>query len=114
MKRIIALIISLALAACLLSACGDDETYRQPGNGTTLGGSITTAPIADDDNGSYSAGPDGDVSQTTDENILEDGVNDLEDGMDKAESGINQGLDDLEDSLDGSKDRDGAATGSSD
>ncbi len=97
MKRIIALTISLALAACLLAACGDDETYRQPGNGTTLGTNITTEPPAMDDNGSYSAGPDGDVSQTTDENILEDGMNDVEDGIEQGLDGIEEGIDDMRD-----------------
>lgn len=99
MKRIFALIISLALVACLFAACGDDETYRQPGNGTTLGSNITTEPIADGDNGSYSADPNGEVSQTTDDNILEDGLDDVEDG-------INQGLDDIEDGIDDMTDGD--------
>lgn len=93
MKRIIALITSIALAACILGACGDDETYRRPGTGTTLGEPNVTTVSLGDDNGSYSADPDGEVSQTTDENILED-------GMDSVESGIDQGMDDLREGVD--------------
>ena len=95
MKRIFALIISLMLVTCLFAACGDDDTYRQPGTGTTLGGKVTT-PAIDDQNGSYSADPDGEVNQTTDnDNILEDGMNDLENGIEQGMDDIEQGLDDL-------------------
>lgn len=109
MKRIFALIISLMLVMCLFAACGDDDTYRQPGNGTTLGGKGTT-PAIDDNNGSYSADPDGDVNQTTDDNILEDGINDIEDGIEQGMDDLEQGVNDLEngaeDMFDGDNDVD--------
>ncbi len=89
MKKIFALILCAAALALTLAACGKDDAYRKPGTGTTLGTTATT-PSAGSDNGSYSADPDGEVSQTTDT----DGV--LEDGMDHLESGLEQGMDDLE------------------
>lgn len=95
MKRIFALMICLALAACMLTACGDDDIYREPGNGTTLG-ATTTTPTLGDDNGSYSADPDGDVNQTTDN----DGVmDDIEDGIDQGMDDIGQGIEDLGDDI---------------
>lgn len=97
MKRIFALIISLMLVTCIFAACGDDDTYRQPGTGTTLGGNVTT-PAIDDQNGSYSADTNGEVNQTTDnDGILEDGMNDLENGIEQGMDDIEQGLDDLGD-----------------
>lgn len=96
MKKIFALMIALAFAMCLFTACGDDDTYRQPGTGTTLGDVTSTTPI-DDANGSYSADPDGDVNQTTDDNILEDGINDIENGIENGLNDIEQGIDDLGD-----------------
>lgn len=95
MKRIIALIMALMMAACLFAACGDDDTYRQPGTGTTLGGGITT-PARSDDNGTYSADPDGEVNPTTDDNILEDGIDDIEDGLNEGLNDLEQGINDLE------------------
>lgn len=96
MKRILALIISLMLVTCFLAACGDDDTYRQPGTGTTLGGNVTT-PAIDDQNGSYSADPDGEVNQTTDNgNIIEDGINDIENGIEQGMNDLEQGMNDLE------------------
>ena len=107
MKKIFALIISLMLVTCLLAACGDDDTYRQPGTGTTLGGGTGTAPVVDDNNGSYSADPDGDVNQTTDNNILEDGINDIENGIEQGMDDLEQGMDDLENGAEDMLDGDG-------
>lgn len=113
MKRIFALAICLIFAAVGLCACGDDDIYRQPGNGTTLGdrgnAATTTEPISDD-TGSYSADPEGEVSKTTD-GLLEEGMEDLEDGMNDIENGIDQGMDDVEDMMDGDM-PDGADNGS--
>ena len=112
MKRLFALIFALLMTACLFSACGDDDTYRQPGTGTTLGGHKVTEPVGSDDNGTYSADPDGEVNPTTDDNILEDGLNDLENGIDEGIDDIEQGLGDLEngarDMLDGDMNNAGA------
>ena len=98
MKKFIALFAALAICCCLFAACGDDETYRMPGNGTTSG---STAPELDDDNGSYNADRDGEVSLTTDDNgILEDGIDDVEDGIDRGMNDLEQGIDDLEQGMD--------------
>ena len=96
MKRIFALMISLLLVTFLFAACGDDDTYRQPGTGTTLGGKVTT-PAADDQNGSYSADLNGDVNQTTDNNnIIENGINDIENGLEEGMNDLENGINDLE------------------
>ena len=90
--------ICLALAACMLTACGDDDIYRDPGNGTTLGGKGTTAttPTVNDDNGSYSADPDGDVNQTTDNNGV---IDDIGDGIDQGMDDLGQGIEDVGDDI---------------
>lgn len=111
MKRIFVLTVCLMLSMFMLAACGDDEIYDRPGNGTTLGTPATEPPI-NDDNGSYSADPDGEVSQTTDnDGILEDGMDDVEKGVDDIEDGIDQGMDDLGDMADGNGDAAGAENG---
>lgn len=112
MKRIFALMICLALAACMLTACGDDDIYREPGNGTTLGGGTVTTPAPSDDNGSYSADPDGDVSQTTDnDGVLEDGIDDIGEGIDQGMNDIGQGLEDIGDDIGDAVDGDDAGRG---
>ena len=109
MKRILALIISLTAAAMLFAGCGDSDVYDRPGTGTTIDNAVTEPPIGSD-NGSYSADPDGDVSQTTD-GILEDGIDGVEKGLDDIGDGIEEGADRLEDRLDGADDKDSEADG---
>lgn len=102
MKRILALIISLTAAAMLFAGCGDSDVYDRPGTGTTLSPDediATTMPEISDDNGSYSADPDGDVNQTTDGGILEDGEDMLESGAEDLGDGLEDLGGDIKDSM---------------
>lgn len=111
MMKKLAVIIAAACALLCLCACGDDDVYRKPGTGTTLGTVTSADESAGTDNGTYSASPDGDVSDTTD-GVLEDGFEDLEDGVERVEDGIDQGMDRAEDAIDGNSDASAPADGS--
>ncbi len=96
MKKIITLLVCVAVVAVVFAACGNDDIYDRPGTGTTIGGKVTE-PSVGTDSGEYSASPDGEVSETTD-GVLEEGMEDVEEGLDDLGDGIKDGAEDLKDS----------------
>ncbi len=116
MKKL-SIIFALIFALLALTGCGDDDIYREPGTGTTLKPKVTTEAPVSDDVGSYSADPDGDVADTTDGGVFEEGMEDLESGVDEGLEDIGDGAervgDDIKDMTDGmrpgSSDDDGSA-----